>query len=50
MVDPEQQQSNPVAKFRDIIRRFSMIDEADFDIDDIYAQREEHHDRGIIFD
>ena len=50
VVDLERPRVNPVAKFRDIIRRFYMIDEPDLDIDAIYAQRKEHHDRGIVFD
>jgi hypothetical protein len=41
---------NPVNTLADITRRYAAIDDDDLDIAEIYKQREERHDRGIVFD
>ncbi|MCU0286430.1 MAG: hypothetical protein MUF15_08520 [Acidobacteria bacterium] len=50
LVDMEPENDNPVNILADIIRRYASINEDDLDIVEIYKQREEHYDRGIMFD
>jgi hypothetical protein len=50
LVDMEPVSDNPVNTMADITRRYAAIDEDDLDIAEIYQQREERHDRGIVFD
>lgn len=50
LVDMEPVSDNPENFLADITRRYAAIDEKDLDIAEIYEQREEHHDRGIMFD
>lgn len=41
---------NPLNMLNDITRKYAAISEEDLDINEIYEQREQHHDRGIVFD
>ena len=51
LVDLEPVSDDPVKILADITRKYAAIsDEKDLDIEEIYKQREVHHDRGIVFD
>ena len=41
---------NPLNMLDDITKKYAAVKEEDLDITDIYEQREQHHDRGIVFD
>ncbi len=41
---------NPLKMLDDITQRYAVVKEEDLDINEIYEQREQHHDRGIVFD
>jgi hypothetical protein len=41
---------NPLNMLNDITQKYAAISEEDLDITEIYEQREQHHDRGIVFD
>jgi hypothetical protein len=50
LIDLEQREQNPVERLADITQRYTMLDEADIDMTDLYIQRTQHHDRGLVFD
>jgi hypothetical protein len=41
---------NPLNMIDDITQKYAAVSEEDLDITEIYEQREQHHDRGIVFD
>jgi hypothetical protein len=41
---------NPLNMLNDITQKYAAISEEDLDITEIYKQREQRHDRGIVFD
>lgn len=41
---------NPLNMLDDITKKYAAVREEDLDITEIYEQREQHHDRGIVFD
>jgi hypothetical protein len=50
LVDLEPAKENPLAFLSNIVQNYTALNEKDIDIDDIYGQREQHNDRGIVFD
>ena len=38
------------SRLDDITQKYAVVSEEDLDINEIYEQREQHHDRGIVFD
>jgi uncharacterized protein YfcZ (UPF0381/DUF406 family) len=38
------------SRLDDITQKYTAVSEEDLDINEIYEQREQHHDRGIAFD
>ena len=50
LVDMEPVSKNPLNILTAITQKYADIDEEDLDISEIYKQREEHNDRGIMFD
>jgi len=50
LIDPNQWQKNPVKRLKEITRQYNNLDEPDIEIADIYTQRTQSHERGIIFD
>ncbi len=50
VVDLEPFHDRPVKLLADITKKYAAVDEEDLDITGIYEQREQHHDRGIVFD
>jgi hypothetical protein len=41
---------NPLNMLDKITQKYAAVSEEDLDITGIYEQREQHHDRGIVFD
>ena len=41
---------NPLNMLNDITQKYAAVSEKDLDITEIYEHREQHHDRGIVFD
>ena len=50
VVDLEPDNDSPVNLLADITQKYASVDEEDLEITNIYTQREQHHDRGIVFD
>ena len=50
VVDLEPFNDNPVNMLAGITKKYAAVNEEDLDIPGIYKQREQHHDRGIVFD
>lgn len=50
VMDLEPNNDSPVDLWADITRKYASVDEEDLDITGIYEQREQCHDRGIVFD
>jgi hypothetical protein len=50
VVDLEPIGESPLNVLADITRKYAAVNEQDLDIVGIYEQREQHHDRGIVFD
>lgn len=50
LVDLEPDNDSPVNLLADITQKYTSVNEEDLDIASIYEQREQHHDRGIVFD
>jgi hypothetical protein len=50
VVDLEPFHDRPVKLLTDITKKYAAVDEEDLDITGIYEHREQHHDRGIVFD
>jgi hypothetical protein len=50
VMDLEPLYDSPVNLLADITHKYAAVDEEDLDIAGIYEQREQYHDRGIVFD
>ena len=49
VIDLEPLQPDPVSLFSSITQRYSMLQEPDINIADIYEHRTHQHDRGLVF-
>lgn len=50
VIDLEPSYDSPLDILSDITKKYAAVNEEDLDIIGIYEQREQHHDRGIVFD
>ena len=50
VIDLETFQHNPVNMLADITKKYTAINENDIDILELYEQRVQSHDRGVMFD